>query len=171
MKKLTVKNSEIMQIALQQEIIRSEEARYDNKLHGVLLASSGMSCYEIANVLGRSARTIQYWVKRFNQFGFSGLREQEGRGRPGTLNDEELDQIGNDIRKSPRDFGYNQSMWDGKLLSHHIAVKFEKDIGIRQCQRLFRNLGFRFRKPRPVIAQANPEEQESFKKTPKKKAK
>jgi transposase len=40
-------------------------------------------------------------------------------------------------------------------------------LGTRQCQRIFRNLGFRLRKPRPLIAKADPEEQEVFKKTAK----
>ncbi|MBM3790565.1 MAG: winged helix-turn-helix domain-containing protein [Acidobacteria bacterium] len=36
----------------------------------------------------------------------------------------------------------------------------------RQCQRLFRQLGFRLRKPRPLIAKASPEDQDRVKKTP-----
>jgi transposase len=171
MKRLTIQDAEIMQIALQQEIVRSEEARYDNKLHGVLLACSGMTCEEIARVLGRGARTVQYWVQRFNKRGFAGLREKEGRGRPGKLDEKETSRIGKDLRKSPRDFGYAQSIWDGKMLSHHIEVTFGKTVGVRQCQRLFRKLDFRLRKPRPVIAKADPAAQEAFKKTPEKKEK
>ena len=169
MKKLTVQDSEVMQIALQQEIVRSEEARYDNKLHGVLLACRGMTCDEIASILGRGIRTVQYWIKRFNENGFAGLQEKDGRGRPGTLEEKEITRIGKDIRKSPRDFGYGQNMWDGKMLSHHIQEKYEKSIGVRQCQRLFHNLGFRLRKPRPMIAQADPILQEVFKKTSEEK--
>jgi len=170
MKKLTIQDPEVMQIALQQEIVRSEEARYDNKLHGVLLACRGMTCDEIASVLGRGVRTVQYWIKRFNENGFAGLQERDGRGRPGTLAEKEITRIGKDIRKSPRDFGYGQSMWDGKMLSHHIQGKYEKSVGVRQCQRLFHNLGFRLRKPRPSIAQADPVAQEIFKKTSEKRA-
>lgn len=165
MKKLKVDDSDIMRIALQQEIVRSEEARYDNKLHGVLLATSGMSCYDIAAVLGRSPRTIEYWVGRFNENGFAGLRDKDGRGRPATLGEKEICIIGDALRKSPRDFEYTQSGWDGKLLSQFIADRFRKHVGVRQCQRLFRKLGFRFRKPRPIIAKADPEAQDAYKKT------
>jgi hypothetical protein len=38
-------------------------------------------------------------------------------------------------------------------------------LGVRQCQRLFRAMGFRRRKPRPVIAHADPKAQRAFKKT------
>jgi transposase len=40
-------------------------------------------------------------------------------------------------------------------------------IGVRQCQRMFRQLGFRLRKPRPALAQANPEVQKAHKKNSK----
>jgi transposase len=169
MKKLTVQDSGMMQIALQQEIVRSDESRYDNKLHGVLLACRGMTCEEIASILGRGIRTIQYWIKRFNENGFAGLQEKEGRGRPGRLEEKEIARIGKDIRKTPRDFGYGQNMWDGKMLSYHIRKKYAKLVGVRQCQRLFHNLGFRLRKPRPLIAQADPVLQEVFKKTSEEK--
>jgi transposase len=125
-----------------------------------------MTSDKIANILGRGTRTVQYWIKRFNENGFAGLREKEGRGRPGTLEEKEIKRIGKDLRKSPRDFGHSQSLWDGKMLSHHIREKYGKNIGVRQCQRLFHELGFRLRKPRPLIAQADPIAKEAFKKTP-----
>ncbi len=37
MRRLEIKNAEIMKTVIQQEIVRSEEARYDHRLHGVLL--------------------------------------------------------------------------------------------------------------------------------------
>jgi len=37
MKRLQVADRELMEIALRNEILRSEEARYDHRLHGVLL--------------------------------------------------------------------------------------------------------------------------------------
>jgi transposase len=165
MKKLDIQDCDIMQVAIQQEIIRSEESRYDNKLHGVLLACSGMTCEEIAGVLGRGVRTIQYWIRRFNNDGFAGLREQEGRGRPNRLCAKDVNGIGEDLRRSPLDFGFEQTMWDGKLLMHHIRKRYGKILGVRQCQRLFHKLGFRLRKPRPLIAKADPAIQAAYKKT------
>jgi transposase len=69
------------------------------------------------------------------------------------------------LRLHPRDLGYGQNLWDGKLLSHHLQERYATELGVRQCQRLFRRMGFRRRKPRPLIAQADPEAQRAFKKT------
>lgn len=165
MRRLEITDREIMEIALRNEILRSEEARYDHRLHGVLLVSQGMSCYEVGKKFGHDPTTIQRWVRSFETSGFSGLEDQEKPGRPPRLAPEGLEAVSRDLRKSPREFGYTQNLWDGKLLSHHIAQTQNVLLKVRQCQRLFHQLEFRLRKPRPVIARANLEEQRAFKKT------
>ena len=65
---------------------------------------------------------------------------------------------------NPEDIGYIQNLWDGKLLSHHLKVKYGMDLGTRQCKRIIRKLGFRLRKPRPVIAKGDDTKREAFKK-------
>lgn len=165
MRKLEVADREIMQIAVQQEIQRSDESRYDHRLHGVLLVTHGMSCTEVAGYLGQSPVTVQRWVQRFNAKGFAGLSEGERCGRPRRLTDVQWDEIEQALRKSPRTQGYAQNIWDGKLLSHHLQETYGIDLGVRQCQRLFRAMGFRRRKPRPLIAKADPFAQKRYKKT------
>lgn len=165
MRKLQIQDAEIMTMALRQEIARSEESRYDHRLHGVLLVCSGRSCYEVADLLGHSPRTIEYWVKRFERSGFAGLEEGERPGRPAALNERTRERIGQDLRCSPREFDHAQTLWDGKLLSHHLDARYGVRLRVRQCQRLFRQFGFRQRKPRPVIAHADPNAQRAYKKT------
>lgn len=165
MRKLEIKDAEIIRIAVQQEILRNEESRYDHRLHGILLVCSGVSCIETAQILGHSPRTVQYWVQRFERSGFAGLLETQREGRPPVLDEQQLGNIGQDLRQSPREMGYAQNLWDGKLLSHHLREKHGIVLGVRQCQRLFSQLGFRRRKPRPLLAKADPELQRKYKKT------
>jgi transposase len=166
MKPLTISDAETMILALQDEIRRSEDARYDHRLHAILLVAQGMSCREVAGKLGDSPRIVAYWVKQFEEIGFAGLSEGERPGRPSRLSEEQLDEIELSLRKSPLDCGLATNIWDGKTLSEHIQKKWGIEIGVRQCQRIFRRLGFRLRKPRSMIAHSDPEEQEAFKKTP-----
>ena len=165
MRKLQIDDAEVMRPALQDEIMRSEESRYDHRLHGVLLVCSGLSCGEVAELFGHSCRTVQYWVRRFERSGFSGLQDGQKPGRPGSLDEGITAAVGADLRQNPMDLGHSQNLWDGKLLSHHLASRYDIKIGIRQCQRLFHQLGSRRRKPRPVIAKADPEAQVKYKKT------
>ena len=166
MRKLEISDVGIMRLALQQEIARSEESRYDHRLHGVLLVSHGISCYQVAEWLGQDPRTIQRWVKRFETRGFAGLQEGQRPGRPSMLQPAQWEEIGRVLRQPPRSLGYPQNLWDGKLLGHHLANAYGVDLGMRQCQRMFHYLGFRLRKPRSLIAQADPVAQKAYKKTP-----
>jgi transposase len=75
MRRLEIKETDIMQFAVQQEILSSEESRYDHRLHGILLICNGFSCNEVAELFGHSSRTVQYWVYRFEESGFAGLEE------------------------------------------------------------------------------------------------
>lgn len=149
---------------LQDEIRRSEEARYDHRLHAVLLVAKGMSCPKVADFLGDPERTVRSWIRRYQEDGLQGLIENERSGRPPKISERQLDRIASVLRKTPEDFGLNGNIWDGKSLSAYIRRDFGVALSIRQCQRLFSQLGFRMRKPRPMIARSNPEIQQAFKK-------
>ena len=164
MRKLIIRDPEIMKVAIQCEIERSEESRYDHRLHGVLLVCEGRSSYEVGEILGRSPRTIQHWVNRFEKIGFEGLREGERLGRPSRLDAIQLTRLGKDLRKDPRKFGYSQNLWDGKLLSYHLRLKYSVHLKVRQCQYLFKQLGFTLQRPRKMPVGADPKKQEAFKK-------
>ncbi len=166
MRKLEIRNAKKSRAVIQREILRSEESRYDHRLHGVLMVSRGMTCVEVADWLGQHATTVERWVKRFNAGGCDALREGEHTGRPKKLTPAQWDQTKRALRRNPREFGYPQNLWDGKLLSHHLAVSYGVTIGIRQCQRMFHEMGLRLRKPRPLIANADPQAQAAYKKTP-----
>lgn len=106
------------------------------------------------------------WIHRFEESGFAGLEETPRPGRPSRIEEAVLEEISQQLRQYPRELGYAQNLWDGKLLSHHLKERFGISLGVRQCQRLFRQLGFRRRKPRPLIAKSDPEAQRRYKKTP-----
>ena len=149
---------------MQQEIQRSEESRYDHRLHGVLLVAQGMTCPEVARLLGDAPRSVEYWVHRFDKEGLSGLMEGERPGRPSRLSETQIKEINRALRGKPTDAGMRVNLWDGKTLSAWIEKTYGIELGVRQCQRLFRQLDFRLRKPRPVLARADPAQQKKHKK-------
>lgn len=165
MRKLEIADPEIMRIAIQQEIVRSDESRYDHRLHGLLLVAGGQSCQQVAETFGENPRTVQRWVKRFEEYGLEGLREGERPGRPAALDAKQWAALGRDMRRVPQKFGHAAHLWDGKLLSEHLRQHYGVALGVRQCQRIFGQMGFRLRKPRPQVAQSDPERVAAFKKT------
>jgi transposase len=167
MKPLTIADASTIVLGLQDEIRRSEEARYDHRLHGVLLVAQGMSCPEVSRLLGDSPRTVEYWVRRFEERGLTGLVEGERTGRPRRLNDKQLEEIKSVLRQPPESVGIASGLWDGKGLATFIKKQYGVTLKVRQCQYMFKSFGFRRRKPRPLIARADPELQEAYKKTPR----
>ena len=161
----TIPDAQMVILGLQDEIRRSHDARYDHRLHAILLVAQGLSASKVAQLLGDAPRTVAYWVSQFNEIGLAGLVEAERPGRPPRLSEEQLDEIDYVLRRRPSECGLTGNMWDGKTLSAFIVQTWDIELGVRQCQRIFRQLGFRLRKPRPKIASSDPELQEREKKT------
>src|SRR5258708_34698096 len=124
MRKLEIADPEVMRIAIQQEIVRSDESRYDHRLHGLLLLTGGQSCQQVAELFGEDRRTVQRWVGRFESRGLEGLREGERPGRPAMLDAKQWVKLGRDLRSDPSKFGHSAHLWDGKLLSEHLRVRY-----------------------------------------------
>jgi transposase len=163
MSPLQIANSAAIILGLQEEIRRSDESRYYHRLHGVLLVAQGMTCPEVARLLGDAPRSVEYWVGRFEKDGLAGLLEGERPGRPRRLSGKQMEAVDRILRRPPQEVGFSGAIWDGKTLSAWLEQKYDLHLGVRQCQRMFRQLGFRLRKPRPALAQADPELQKAHK--------
>jgi len=93
------------------------------------------------------------------------MRDGDRSGRPACLDAKQWTALGRDLRRSASDFGHPGHLWDGKLLSIHLKEHYKVTLGVRQCQRIFTQMGFRLRKPRPQVAQSDPALVAAFKKT------
>jgi len=164
-KRISVPDAETFVAAIQDEISRTREGRYFHRLDVILYVLQGASPYDAARLFGHSPRTIEYWVHRLLSDGLAGLWEGNRTGRPGRLSATDLQKLRNELQRSPRDLGYDHNLWDGVLLSHHLAKEYSISLSVRQCQRMFHKLGFSLQRPRRQPSEANSELQESFKKT------
>jgi len=114
MRPLTIAEAASAVVGLQQEIQRSEESRYDHRLHGVLLVAQGMTCPEVGPLLGDAPRTVEYWVRRFEREGLTGLTEGERPGRPSRLSAAQIKEINRVLRARPSAAGLRANLWDGQ---------------------------------------------------------
>jgi transposase-like protein len=105
MRPLQIADAETMILGLQDEIRRSEESRYDHRLHGVLLVAQGATCPEVSRLLGDAPRTVENWVRRFEAQGLAGLTEGPRSGRPRRLSEAQLREVDGGLRQTPRDLG------------------------------------------------------------------
>ena len=136
MNKLEISNPKAALAAISREITRSEESRYDHRLHALLLVIAGQSCQQAAELFGEDRRTIQRWVKSYETHGLDGLREGERLGRPASLNERQWKALKRDLSRSPQLFGFEPEKWSGKLIFEHLRLKYGVSLGLRQCQRI-----------------------------------
>src|SRR6266404_4156877 len=121
MRALTIADSANLILGLQDEIRRSEESRYDHRLHGVLLVAQGLTCPEVARLFGDAPRTVEYWVGRFQSRGLAGLAEGRRTGRPPRLSKQQLQAVEKSLKRPPREAGLHPvGDWDGKTLARLI---------------------------------------------------
>jgi transposase len=145
-----------VQAAIRQEIDRGEGSRYDHRLHALLLVAAGRSCSEVAQWFGENSSTVQRWVRRYRVQGLEGLHDVERPGRPCTLDAVQRRRLGSDLLKAPQHFGFATRSWDGPTLAEHLRRCYGVALGLRQCQRLYRQMGFSPRRSRGASASPAP---------------
>ena len=142
----------------------NEDARFVRRIDVIALICNGHAVNYVAGLFGINSTTVQRWIHRLNESGFQGLKDRPGRGRRSKLNNNDRLRLKSELEKSPKDLGYDQARWDGKLLSHHLKVKYGVELKVRQCQNLFKKLDFSLQRPRKMPVGADPKKQEAFKK-------
>ena len=144
MQPLKIDNPEEVVRNLQDEIGRSEESRYDHRLHAILLVAQGLSARETADWLGDAARTVELWVHRFHEEGLEGLHEVHRPGRPSRLSPEQIAQVQTVLSSMPAEAGLAAEAWDSNTLSIYLRT-----LGVRlkprQCRNLLRQWNLRER--------------------------
>lgn len=161
-RKIPDKNNLIL--AIHNALNANKDAKYYHRLDLVLLAVNGMPVKEIAALYNESPTTISYWTKKVVEQGVESLRSGEHTGRKPRLSEEQLRQLDDDLQKTPADFGYEFNLWDGLILSRHLADHYDVDIKVRQCQRIIRQLGYTLQRPQTKPSGGDPIAQEGFKK-------
>lgn len=168
MKKLQVIRSSPDRDELVELYKKEKSPKLKERYHALFLMHDFMNCTTVGELVQRSRRTIQEWVKLFNREGLEGLVPDTPPGRPSRLTEEQEDHLRIDVSKKPRELGYEFSNWEGKSVSHHIKKIFNVEIGPRQAQRLLRKLGFSLQRPKFMFPKADPEAQLQFKRDLKK---
>lgn len=166
-KTIKIKNVEQIKKQIKSYFKINEDARFVRRLDILILICDGHPINYVADLFYIDKTTIQRWIHRINESGFEGLKDQSGRGRKSQLGDPERLQLIGELKSSPEQFDYKQSRWDGKLLSHHLKLHYGVQLKVRQCQYLFKQLGFSLQRPRKMPTGGDPEKKEAFKKNSK----
>lgn len=120
----------------------------------------GVSTTRLEEELHVHHSTVSTWVKRFNEEGFEGLKDQPKSGRPPKISHEEFQEV---LEKNPRDEGYPLEVWSVRILQVHLT-KMGVNYNLRYVYEKIKKHGFSLIKPRPQHYKADPEAAKAFKK-------
>lgn len=118
----------------------SDDAKFLRKVTIVNLMLNGASASSLSPSCGETTRTLTTWMKSVDEKGFDSLRPKKQPGRPAKLTAKQKEEIKVAILSPPEDLRY--TVWDGSSLSDYISTSYGISLGVRQCQRLFHELGF-----------------------------
>ena len=145
-------------------VSQSTDTKFIHRVSIVNLILGGMSPEELSTYSGDSRRVLYYWVKKVDEQGWDSLKPIKQKGRTPTLSDDQINELKSAVEDDPEKYGYH--VWDGPTLSEYIKNQYEKELGVRACQKLLHKMGFSLVRPQTYPSLENPdnEAREEFKK-------
>ena len=68
-----------------------------------------INCTTVAELVKKSRKTIQTWIKTFNNGGLEAIAPNSPPGRPSSLSEEQKESLKADVLTHPRELGYEFS--------------------------------------------------------------
>ena len=146
-------------------LYRSEKkAKLAQRIHGLYLASKGLTSPQIMTITGAARRTIQQWVHKYNRQGIAGLKDKPRPGKPTKLPRKKELNFRKRIEIGPTKAD-GVSILNGPVIRRILECEFGVLYSRQGLYDLLHRLGYSCLCPRPQHENANPQLQEEFKKT------
>jgi putative transposase len=130
------------------------------RAHILLLLDQGRSWTDIQAILACSSRTIDRWLKRFQQEGIE-ARAGRKRGRPVRFGLGWVAVVAAwVIRHTPRDFGFLRSRWTCATLVLLLREEHGLAVSRETVRRWLHRSNLVYRRPRPTVGPTDPEYQQ-----------
>jgi len=149
---------------LQKLYLSETNARLARRIHGIYLASKGLTCPQIMEITGSARRTIQQWIAKYNIWGIGALKDSPRCGAPTKLSQKQQHALCKRIEAGPTKQDH-VSVLNGPEVKKILEQEFGVIYSVWGVYRLLHRLGFSCLCPRPQHEKADPQAQEDFKKT------
>jgi transposase len=109
---------------------------------------NGVTQTELAGWYGVERRTIYSWLKRLDRDSLERSATDAHRpGRPRKLSENELEELGQRLRRPPTEAGYDRTTWTPELVRRHLGKTYDVAYSVPSCRRLMKEAGLRYRDP------------------------
>ena len=138
-------------------------ARMARRIHGVWLASKGLTCPKIMAITGSARRAVQQWVAKYNDGRIEALHDRPRSGAPQLLPHHREAELRQRIDAGPTAADH-VSVFTAPVIRWILEQEFNVVYSVSAVKYLLHRLGFSYLCPRPVHEKSDPAAQQAFKK-------
>lgn len=140
------------------------------KCQALISLTNNVSVNDVCKVLGVTRESIRLWRKVVENEGPEGFIAHPRTGRKSGLTMEIKELLKSALIKKPENFGYQQAVWDGKLVCKFLFDNKGLTLSVRTAQNWLKAIGFSRQRPRKKYKQADEIEIETFKKSTRRRS-
>ena len=149
-------------IRLTKEAERDGAYRVAKRLQAVVLNAEGRTSGDIAAILKAPRSKVSEWLAHYEQHGVEGLLEGQRSGRPPELSILQRQQLGDILDSGPVAYGLDCGVWTSPMIAWLIEQEFGVAYHPGHVRKLLHGLGFSVQRPRRVLARADPDAQQRW---------
>jgi|SRR3954469_4459155 len=101
----------------------------------------------IAKDLGVDDQTVRAWRRAYRKGGRNALRSRKPSGRPARLNEQQRQQLGQMLEKTPAECGFDKHLWTQQLIAELIQRQFGVSYHHDHIGVILAEIGFTHQKP------------------------
>lgn len=125
--------------------------RLRERLEMVKACSLGRDAEAVAAWSGRTPRTVNRWLSRFEQKGIEGLKDAPRSGRPKSADESYIEKLEAAIETKPRDLGLSFDVWTSQRLSAYLEESTGVKLSPGWLRALLSTMRFRCGRPKHTL--------------------
>ena len=149
-------------LRLTKQAERDGAYRVAKRLQAVVLNAEGRTSGDIAAILKAPRSKVSQWLAYYEQHGVEGLLEGQRSGRPPELSTAQRQQLGDILDSGPVAYGLDCGVWTSPMIAWLIEEEFGVAYHPGHVRKLLHGLGFSVQRPRRVLARADPDAQQRW---------
>jgi len=140
------------------------------RLLAAIAYKNGVTQTELAEWYDVQRRTIYSWLKRLDtdESLERAVTDAHRSGRKRKLSEEEQQEFEETVHESPEEVSIDAPAWTPALVQQYLDETYDVEYSIPSCRRLLKEAGLSYQKPRRTAAEADADEQETFREELKK---
>lgn len=136
--------------------------RVAKRIHAILLNHDGKTSGQIVSLLKSPQSCICEWLKNYEEYGYEGLLEGHRSGRPPKLSEAHKNALCDIIDSGPVAYGFLSGVWTSPMIARVIQEEFGQEYHVGHVRKLLSQLGFSVQRPKRLLAKADPEAQDRW---------